>query len=234
MLNKQTPSKSSVGSLDLLLHSIFYTLQGEGPFAGEAAVFVRFAGCNLQCPMCDTEYTQGAKYVTPDWLAMEVYEVWSRAVVNTAHPLVVITGGEPFRQPIGPFVRQLLKLGFRVQIETNGTLYQEAFPYGQHRLTIVCSPKAGKVNRHLEPHINAYKYVLSSDDVDPKDGLPNHALGLPGKVARPATKAVPIYVNPMDEQDVLKNHANLIATAESCLLYGYRFGVQLHKLAGVA
>lgn len=233
MLNRQPPSKSSSGT-DLLLHSVFYTLQGEGPFAGEAAVFVRFAGCNLQCPMCDTEYTDGSKVVTSDWLTMEVFDIWSRIPNKATHPLVVITGGEPFRQPIGQFVRQLLKLGFRVQIETNGSLYQESFPYGQHRLTIVCSPKAGKVNKHLEPHISAYKYVLASDDINFDDGLPNHALGLPGKVARPATKTIPIYVNPMDEQDVVKNEANLRAAAESCLTYGYRFGVQLHKLARLA
>ena len=59
MQRNTQPAEKQVKSSGLILaiNSIFYTIQGEGPFAGSPAVFVRLAGCNLQCPMCDTEYT---------------------------------------------------------------------------------------------------------------------------------------------------------------------------------
>lgn len=237
MLNKQIPIKSE-SEPELLVHSIFYTIQGEGPFAGETSVFVRLGGCNLACPKCDTEYSQGSIRMNPEVIAFEVHKHWVfgrklKAESGRGYPLVVITGGEPFRQSIGPLVTELIRLGWRVQIETNGTLFREGLPYGIQRLTIVCSPKAGKVNRFLEPHISAYKYVLAADSVDPVDGLPLSALGLPGRPARPARQGTPIYVNPVDDHDPGRNAANLKAAAQTCLLHGYRLGIQLHKLVGV-
>lgn len=234
MLNQQIPLKAVNTLGSLILHSMFYTLQGEGPFAGEPAVFVRLGGCNLQCPMCDTEYTDGVRHVANDSLSLQVQALWTVHRASAPYPLVVITGGEPFRQQIGPLTRQLLWLGHRVQIETNGTLFIEDFPYDEEGVTLVCSPKAGKVNKHLEPHIDVYKYVLAADDCDPKDGLPLHALGLPGKVARPLRPHTKIFVNPMDEQDAVKNRRNLKAAVKSCMKYGYTLGIQLHKLAELA
>uniref|UniRef100_UPI001C2E6A28 hypothetical protein n=1 Tax=Staphylococcus aureus TaxID=1280 RepID=UPI001C2E6A28 len=140
------------------------------------------------------------------------------------------TGGEPFRQAIGPLVTELIRRKWRVQIETNGTLYREGLPYGLQRLTIVCSPKAGKVNKDLEPHISAYKYVLAADGVDPVDGLPVSALGLPGRPARPLRQGTPIYVNPVDDHDAERNAANYKAAAQTCMLHGYRLGLQMHKI----
>lgn len=234
MLNKQIPIKLETEP-ELLVHSIFYTIQGEGPFAGECSVFVRLGGCNLQCPKCDTEYTEGSVRMSNSKIMEDVQKYWSwgRYRNPTGNPLVVITGGEPFRQNIGPLVSEMIRLGWRVQIETNGTLFREGLPYGLRRLTVVCSPKAGKVNKHLEPHISAYKYVLAADCVDPDDGLPTAALGLPGRPARPLRAGTPIYVNPVDDHDPATNAANLQAAAKSCLLYGYRLGIQLHKLVGV-
>lgn len=237
MLNKQIPIKSESGP-ELLVHSLFYTIQGEGPFAGECAVFVRLGGCNLACPKCDTEYTDGSIRMTPDVIAFEVQKHWQWGRPGHANrkpipPLVVITGGEPFRQNIGPLVSLMIRLGWRVQIETNGTLFREDLPYGLGRLTIVCSPKAGKVNRHLEPHISAYKYVLAADGVDDSDGLPTSALGLPGRPARPLRPGTPIFVNPVDDKDPTVNIRNLEASARSCLKFGYRLGIQIHKLANL-
>lgn len=231
MLNKQTPIKSETEP-ELLVHSIFYTIQGEGPFAGEPSVFVRLGGCNLACPKCDTEYTEGSVRMDVETILSTVLRNWyqGRTVLGGCRPLVVITGGEPFRQAIGPLVTLMICLGWRVQIETNGTLYREGLPYGLNRLTIVCSPKAGKVNKSLEPHISAYKYVLAADCVDPADGLPTSALGLPGRPARPLLKGTPIYVNPVDDHDTERNAANYKAAATSCLLHGYRLGFQMHKI----
>jgi|SRR5690606_34414105 len=217
----------------LLVHSIFHTIQGEGPYAGDAAVFVRLAGCNLQCPACDTEYTRGSSIMSPADIVDRCirYSVERKGNYKKS-PLVVITGGEPFRQNIGLLVRILLQQQFRVQIETNGSIYLDDYPYGHPRESIVCSPKAGKVAEMLKCHIDAYKYVISADRIDPLDGLPTSALGLPNKPARPHSDKVLVYVNPLDAKDVIQNERNTRATAWLALQYGYRMGIQLHKHIG--
>lgn len=209
----------------LHVHSIFHTIQGEGPFAGQRAVFIRLAGCNLQCPGCDTIYADKRQPIHPDALltAVEQYGLSN---------LVVITGGEPFRQNIEPLVLRLLHTGHKVQIETNGTLYNH-LPWGHSNLTVVCSPKTGKLNPQLQFHINAYKYVIKAGSVSEEDGLPIQVLDHPVReaVARPLAGRS-VYVQPMDEKDEGLNYNNLQAAAQSAMNFGYTLGVQLHKLIG--
>jgi organic radical activating enzyme len=230
-MNQQAPEKriSDHGN-HLAVNSIFYTIQGEGPFAGEPAVFVRLAGCNLQCPLCDTEYTDRRYLVIDDIVQNVLRERGSRC------NLVVITGGEPFRQPIGLLVRDLIRNGFRVQVETNGTLWQPAVNVFDPKLTIVCSPKAGNVNRDLLPFIAAWKYVATADNIDPEDGLPLHALEHPcgGKLYRPpAGHTAPVYLQPVDEKNTAKNARNQRAVVEACMKHGHRLCLQLHKIVGL-
>lgn len=228
-MNQQPPLKS-VAPEDgtLLVRSIFYTIQGEGPYTGERAVFIRLGGCNLQCPQCDTDYTNNTFYSTPQNIADMAKDMC--ADEHKGH-LVVITGGEPFRQPLGPLVDKLLEVGFKVQIETNGTLYQEL---SFAKITVVCSPKAGSINKHLAKHIDALKYVIDADDVG-CDGLPLHALGHPAEpqLARPPVDFTgTIYVQPMDEgsMNVKRNAAHLNACIRSVLSEGYTLCLQTHKL----
>ena len=214
------------------LHSVFYTIQGEGPFAGHPAVFVRLAGCNLQCPMCDTDYTSERCTIDAHTLAAKCHHHLAaspRWVLSKA--LVVITGGEPFRQNIREFVTHLLNEGFLVQIETNGTLYQD-LPWCED-LTIVCSPKTGAINKNLLPHINAFKYVLDAGSVSPFDGLPTEALGHPnsGRVARPPVGfSGIIYLQPIDDHGGTFMTDHLAACVKSCMTHRYTLGLQLHKL----
>lgn len=234
---------------DLDLHqyhvnSIFYTIQGEGPFAGRTAVFVRLAGCNLQCPMCDTEYVK-RKLMT----AKEIHhQVGAALYGNTItdigglqphyqpKPLVVITGGEPLRQPIAKLVNLLLGNGYAVQIETNGTLYQP-LPFQHDDLTIVCSPKAGSINKKLMEHITAFKYVASWQELkDSKDGLPSSALDHSngGGLARPADWwRGAVYLQPADHKNDQQNELHMRAVVNSCLLHGYRLCLQMHKYCNV-
>lgn len=218
----------------LVVHSVFPTIQGEGPFAGCRAIFVRLAGCNLQCPLCDTEYTAHRVPYEPQTLLALVAEL-----TFPIPELVVITGGEPLRQPIGAFCRLLLDAGFKVQIETNGTLYRSDLPYDHPRFTIVCSPKTQLVQAKLLPHIAAFKYVARADDINPLDGLPNTALDHPNKggLYRPNRyefeREYEIYLQPVDEQDRLANAYNLDAVVRSCRKFGHRLCLQLHKLIGV-
>ena len=228
MLNNQKPEKPIfVPDGTLEVHSIFPTIQGEGPFSGKRATFIRLAGCNLQCPMCDTDYTTYKFTSIPDLILEKVLDYLPR--------LVVITGGEPFRQNLRPLVELLIANGFFVQIETNGTLYQP-LPYHDSRLVIICSPKTGKIHPQLAFHIKALKYIIEANSIL-TDGLPIRALGHPntGKVARPPKGfSGTVYVQPADSQDEEKNQQNLKETIESTISHGYTLCLQIHKIIGVA
>lgn len=214
----------------LEIHSIFYTIQGEGPYSGHPAIFVRLAGCNLQCPSCDTDYTSNRRLVGPNGLIELLEEV------HPTEKLVVITGGEPFRQNLIPAVQKLLKSGFQVQLESNGTLYQPGFPYDQ--VTLVVSPKTSKLSRALLDHPNAIhslKYVVEAGSISEADGLPILALGHPAQpqVARPPVKfSGRVFLQGMDSKEDTKNAENQKIAVDSCLQHGYIFGIQIHKLIG--
>ncbi len=215
----------------LLVHSIFRTIQGEGPFAGHPAIFVRLSGCNLQCPACDTDYTGGSLYSV-----MELVDKVRDQAKLMKQPLVVITGGEPFRQRIGPLCDELLDrhpLFAGVQIETSGTLYTDG-PWSDPNCTIVCSPKTPKINDQLRGLIGAYKFVLDAENIDPSDGLPIRTLlnEHGGRVARSYYNS-DIYVQPLDEKDAAKNMRNLTAAIESAMKFGYTLCIQVHKIIGM-
>lgn len=241
MTNQQPPERKDTGDGSILdLHSMFFTIQGEGPFTGHRAIFVRLAGCNLQCPGCDTEYTEGRRVIGLNVLVSRVVALHqAQDAHNYPFPLIVITGGEPLRQTIGPFVAELLKLGYPVQIESNGMfepdkVLLDLYNWYKPFLTLVVSPKTAKVNPKAAGIASCFKYVMQAGYVDPEDGLPMFALEhfKGGKPARPP-KRTKIYLNPYDEKDTVKNAANLAACAESCKKYGHILGVQLHKLAGL-
>lgn len=221
------PYYDSSGMIEL--HHCFMTIQGEGPFAGVPAVFVRLYGCNLRCPFCDTDYTSENHKVRHAYVLERVKELTK----NNGCTLVVISGGEPFRQNIGPMVRELARVGYHVQIETNGTVFPSDFPARSDNVTIVCSPKTGTINKNLVPYIDALKYVVHADQIDPIDGLPLLALG---HSARPTTAKPPeefdgdIYVQPIDVEDPLENARHLDAAIRSCMKHGYTLCVQIHKM----
>lgn len=230
MRNEQAPSpriRGGTGTLEV--HSIFYTIQGEGPHAGRPAVFVRLYGCNLQCPACDTDYTSTRTSLSPAALARIVAERYAAP----GPPLVIITGGEPFRQPIGPAVEALLDLGCLVQVETNGTLPPPSLVDALN-FQVVCSPKTGAVNKALLPFITAYKYVLAADSIALDDGLPLRALEHPARprLARPRKgfNRRFIYVQPMDPDP---EGANLRACIDATYRFGYTLSLQQHKIIGV-
>lgn len=221
------------GALDVV--DVWYTIQGEGPFSGEPAVFVRLAGCNLQCPLCDTNYTDGRTlYEVPD-LIDAIALLFNKPARFRDEPLVIITGGEPFRQSLREFVAACLMKGYRVQVETNGTLFDDSLGRELYRkITIVCSPKAPTINPRLLPFIAAYKYVLTHGDVSAMDGLPFSVLGNGLKPARPDPEfRGKVYVQPCDEGDDERDRLNTKAAVDSCMMFGYTLCLQTHKIAGV-
>lgn len=232
--NEQTPEKRIAGDgVTLQVNSLFFTIQGEGPFAGRPAVFIRLAGCNLQCPLCDTAYSARGHYAVSELVHMVLG--YRQRLRNTADDLlVVLTGGEPFRQPIGYLVKSLIAEKLLVQLETNGTLYQDG-PWPHPQVTIVCSPKAGQVHPQLVPLVDAWKYVARADDIL-SDGLPMQALEHPnlrGLYRPPAGHRGTVYLQPADEQDTSANDANMRAVVTSCLEHGYRLCLQMHKIVNV-
>lgn len=133
---------------------IYYTLQGEGANTGRAAVFCRFAGCNLWtgreedraeavCNFCDTDFVGtdgpgGGRFASAIELAQAVSANWRAPLLARARPLVVCTGGEPLLQLDEELVTALHSFGFEIAIETNGTKFP---PLGIDWICV--SPKAG-------------------------------------------------------------------------------------------
>jgi organic radical activating enzyme len=206
---------------------IWTTIQGEGPLTGRRAIFIRLAGCNMQCPGCDTDYTSDRKTLSLDQIIKIV-----DFLCMPQDTLVVITGGEPLRQNIKPLILGLYRLKLNIQLELSGTAYQD-IPHGA--VTTVCSPKAAKVHPQLVGHVDYYKYVLQHGDMDVVDGLPMTVLGGDIRPARPPEDFPhhKVFLQPMDEEDSATNHANLLACARSCMTFGYTLGVQLHKIIGL-
>jgi len=220
------PSKEDL--LDVA--DIFLTIQGEGPFTGRRAIFIRLAGCNLQCPACDTDYTSDREDLTIDNIVDRVIALTPLSLVPG---LVVITGGEPFRQNISLLSNWLIELGYTVQIETNGTLAPS--PGLSESVVIVCSPKTGKMNPEIRERADCFKYVMHSESVSHIDGLPLLALDHTAKpeVARPPNNGKPVYLQPMDSLDIQQNYKNQEAVLLSCMGYGHILQLQLHKIIGV-
>lgn len=202
---------------------IFLTLQGEGAHTGRAAVFCRFAGCNLwsgreedrasaNCRFCDTDFvgtdgTLGDRYASADELADMVGAQWTG---DDSNRYVVLTGGEPLLQVDGPLIAALHARKFSIAVETNGTIKP---PEG---LDWICvSPKAGAGLTLRQGH--ELKLVYPQEGAEPEDfaGLAFERFSL----------------QPMDGPDVIENTARAVAY---CLRHPqWRLSLQTHKTLGI-
>ena len=203
---------------------IFLTLQGEGGQAGKAAVFCRFSGCNLWsgreadradavCTFCDTDFVGmdgpgGGRFATADDLAVAVEAAW---IGGADERLVVLTGGEPLLQVDGALIAALKARGFRLAVETNGTL---AAPEG---LDWICvSPKSDAPLAQTRGQ--ELKLVYPQAGVDPETF---ESLGFER-----------LLLQPMDGPD---REANTRAAIAYCLRRPrWRLSVQTHKYLGIA
>lgn len=121
----------------LSVNEIYETIQGEGLLVGTPSLFIRLQGCNLRCPWCDQPEALDKK---EEFTKLD--DILERAERSTFRH-AVITGGEPLLQPeIHLLVKGLIERGFSVQIETNGTLWNEGLEEVADRIHITCSPKA--------------------------------------------------------------------------------------------
>ncbi len=204
---------------------IFYTLQGEGAQAGRAAVFCRFAGCNLWtgreadratavCKFCDTEFvgTDGAgggKFEAAEDLAAAIEQKWPAGSL-LGKRFVVCTGGEPLLQLDAPLIAALHARGFEVAVETNGTI---AAP---EALNWICvSPKAGSVR--VQRSGDELKLVFPQAGIDPAEFE--------------LLSFRHFFLQPMDGPD---RAANTELALRYCLDHPqWRLSLQTHKFLGI-
>ena len=203
---------------------LFATLQGEGARAGRAAVFCRFAGCNLWsgreedragavCRFCDTDFAgldgeSGGRFADADALAFAIAAVWPG---GEAGRYVVFTGGEPLLQLDEALLDAIHAHGFEAACETNGTLDA---PEGLDWITV--SPKAGAPWRLR--HGSELKLVYPQPGLDPD--------ALPGDLAFAHR-----WLQPMDGPERV---ANTTAAVAYCLAHPHwRLSLQTHKLIGI-
>lgn len=197
----------------LKVTSMFYTIQGEGPFAGMPAVFLRLAHCNLNCSFCDTYFDDGEILQHK-----ELIDKLTELVGDKTGLVLVITGGEPLLQASALsglwrlYSRQLNDLFIAIQVETNGVLSCVDIP---SRWMIVCSPKVNeKTGKYLTPHTSIFasikyghsiyfKFVVSADEDSPYHQLPK----IVDKVPVRRTYITPMNVYNREPQAVLEAKA---------------------------
>jgi len=207
----------------LQVKSIFKTIQGEGIFVGSPAIFIRLGGCNLACNFCDTEF-EDFDLTNIDEILNKVENLALNSKNEQSVTLVVITGGEPMRQPIELLCQKLLVQGFKVQIETNGTLYRSL----PNEISIICSPKAGKtgyskIREDLLPKISAMKFIVAKNIVE---------YSLIPEVGQTSYN-IPVFVQPMDQNDLQLNKDNNELAVKLALESGSRLSLQTHKFLGI-
>lgn len=202
---------------------IFKTLQGEGRNAGRAAVFCRFAGCNLWsglertraasvCTFCDTDFVGtdgqgGGRFASPEDVVAAIEACWDG---DQADRFAVLTGGEPLLQVDDPLVAALKQAGFEIAVETNGTV---PAPVG---LDWICvSPKAGAPLRQRSGH--ELKLVFPQAQLRPEE------------VAALAFDE--FWLQPMDGPEQAENTRAAVAY---CLQNPrWRLSLQTHKMIGI-
>jgi 7-carboxy-7-deazaguanine synthase len=202
---------------------IFKTLQGEGGQAGRAAVFCRFAGCNLwsgreadraeaQCTFCDTDFVGtdgvgGGRFRTAGELAAAIAGAWGEGL---GRRYVVFTGGEPLLQLDTSLIAQVHSRSFTIAVETNGTL---PAPAGIDWICV--SPKAG--TPLVQRSGQELKLVYPQRDLDP--------------AAFAGLDFQHFFLQPMDGPDRQRNTERAIAY---CLGHPlWRISLQTHKLMGI-
>ncbi len=196
------------------LVEIFESLQGEGRNMGRPCVFVRFAGCNLACPWCDTDTAKRFSLSRDDLLA-EVRTFRAKSVI--------LTGGEPTIQAGMPELVAALKgAGYWVGVETNGLVAPGWLASVDY---VACSPKAECADRYLT---DSSKGLRRCDEVrivaSSEDAVVRFAQAIRGRIA-----ATDYYISPCERDGQID-----FATAKAVLarLDGWSLSVQLHKILG--
>lgn len=192
------------------INEIFYSLQGEGRWAGTPCVFIRFAGCNLKCPFCDTKHEEGAIYS----LDNVMHEIGRHP---TRH--IVLTGGEPTLQITEELIQALKKSKYYIHVETNGTRENKALLLADW---VTCSPK-NEYCKHADiasVPINELKVVYDEN---------------PDKIAQyDKYEADFYYLQPCDTGNEEQNKRNIQGAIDYCLAHPkWQLSLQTQKILNV-
>lgn len=142
----------------LLVNETFLSIQGESTYAGLPCFFIRLAGCNLNCAYCDTAYARSSD----DGQELSIKTLCNTAV-DSGCRLVLITGGEPLLQSGVPeLCRCLLAEGFRVLIETNGSVSLKGFPEQVVKIMDIKGLSSGEANKFLPVNL---EYLNERDEI---------------------------------------------------------------------
>lgn len=207
----------------LNLSEIYETIQGEGLLVGTPSLFIRVQGCNLRCPWCDQpeslDFRGGSEF--------PLESVIERAR-SSPFRHAVITGGEPFTEPnLGKLVKALLKEGFTVQIETNGTLWNEELEDVAEKIHITCSPK-GVADFFVHPKILKFakelKFVVD-------EGLSEEVLLL--ERFREFLKKGLVVLQPESNREEMIQKAFSIQRSLASKGFSVRLIPQIHKFLGI-
>ena len=212
--------------MSYIIKEIFYSIQGEGFYTGRPAVFCRFAGCNLWsgkeadraksvCQFCDTDFLgcdgpEGGIFRTGDELSERIAKMWPDKSARSEKPFVVCTGGEPLLQMDAELISALHKRGWKIAVETNGTILPPA------GIDWICvSPKAGTellLNRGQE-----LKLVFPQPEAQPEQ----YAM----------LNFQHFFLQPMDSPD---KEMNTRLALEYVLSHPrWRLSLQTHKILGI-
>lgn len=186
------------------VNELFYSLQGEGRYAGTPAVFVRLSGCNLACPFCDTQHQT--------WQHMTCRQIVEAVGLHPART-VIITGGEPALQLDAELTTALHEAGYTIHLETNGTLPLKP---GVEIDWITCSPKEGPALQIQR--IDELKVLFMGEDVSP-------FLSIPAREYR---------LQPLDTGDPERNKEIVKKTVNYILNHPkWNLSLQTHKILNV-
>lgn len=202
----------------LKISEIFSSVQGEGLRQGEPTIFVRLAGCNLRCSFCDTKRAwKGGE----DRAVEDILDEVGRLRLDFPVDWVCLTGGEPFLQDIGPLASGLKKAGFRVQVETNGTIWRPAtFDW----ITVSPKPPDYRVKPEFKRMAKEVKLVVSRKLI----------IEAVKKVRGDFPSAVPLLLQPQSNARWSYDKAlRLLQESLGAGLSGIRLSVQLHQIYGI-
>jgi len=214
---------------------IFYSVQGEGINVGKPAVYLRLSLCNLACTWCDTKYTWDWKRYDPNKQIIEMPpEEIEREILRYDCKYLVVTGGEPMIQQrqLIPLLKRLKNKGFRIEIETNGTIVPapELANLIDHWSV---SPKLGNSGNPLSSREVAesyvffgrlpstyFKYVIENEDdlTEVQSIVQKYNLAHDKTILMPEAK---------DRETLLRRSSWLV---EHCKSHGYLFSTRLHIL----
>lgn len=192
-------------------------MQGEGYWAGRPAIFVRFSGCNLCCPFCDTDHF-AHEMLSDEQIIDRISQLCPPEDGRGRQMLVVLTGGEPSLYIDQQFIDALHSAGKYVAIETNGT---HSLPEGIDWITL--SPKDCYVDdaEVIIDRINELKLIFNG----------NH---IPSPNTYPISLNTHLYLQPCDTGDAERNKQILAAAVDYCLAHPrWSLSLQQHKIIGV-